>query len=464
MAATLTVRDEPLSERRLVPRAEWTFAREDSGQIVPDSTFIRRGVGFEAGKIYELFYRARNPVIVGLGFLAFRDVASYAKYHRGGAFPALRAIAYGKSQSGRFLRQFLYEGFNTDERGRQAFDGVLADVAGAGRGSFNYRFAAPSRDRTTYDTFFYPVDLFPFTSGFEEDPLTRVRDGLLTNHRAARHLPKLMQVNTGYEYWAGAASLVHADVEGTRDLSLISNERLYFIGSGSHNVSRFPPLPETQIGPSGSFRGDPLDTRFVLRALLEGLRAWIGGHEPPSSRYPRIVDGTLVPVEEVRFPAFDGIRAPKAAFTPRRIDYGPQFADGVITQEPPILDAPYRVLVPQVDEVGNDRGGVPTIETLVPLATYTGWQLRTDLRWDQDVMAAYSGAFIPLLWNESARQAARDPRPSVQQLYPSREAYRTAAESAAKTLIASGFLLPEDSVPVLLRADSTWDWIEMTHR
>ena len=459
--AVLTVRDAPLDERRIVPRAAWSFAREDSGRVVPDLTFIRLAAGFQVGKIYELIYPARDPVIVGLGFLVIRDVASYAKYDPRSEFRVRRVIGFGVSQAGRFLRHYLYEGFNTDEHGRAALDGVFADVAGAGRGSFNYRFAGPSRDATTFNTFFFPVDLFPFTSRAEKDPVTGAADGLLDNLRAARHLPKVMQVNGGYEYWARAASLIHTDVAATTDVSPIPNERLYAIASASHLWSAFPPPAASTIAGSRSFRGDPLDQRFALRALLEALRGWISGREPPPSRYPRIADGTLVPIDQVRFPTFDTVRRPGASLVPRRIDYGPRWDQGIIDRAPPLLGEPYRVLVPQVDTLGNDRGGVPSVETLAPLATYTGWQL---LPWGfpsaPDQLAAYTGSFFPLFRTEVERRAAADQRPSVERLYPTQAAYQRAVARAVRTLIRGRFLLPEDSALVSARADSVWAWIE----
>jgi alpha/beta hydrolase family protein len=458
--AVLTVRDGPLDARRIVPRTTWSFAREDSGRVVPDPTFLRLAAGFQVGKIYELIYPARDPVIVGLGFLVIRDVASYAKYDPRSEFRVRRVIGFGVSQSGRFLRHYLYEGFNTDEHGRAALDGVFADVAGAGRGSFNYRFAGPSRDATTFKTFFFPVDQFPFTSRVEQDPVTGAADGLLDNPRAAPRLPKVMQVNGGYEYWARGASLIHTDVAATTDLPPIPNERLYAIASASHLFAEVPPPVASSIPGSRSFRGDPLDQRFALRALLEALRGWISGREPPPSRYPRIADGTLVPIDQVGFPSFDAVRRPNAGLVPRRIDYGPRWEEGILDRAPPVLGEPYRVLVPQVDTLGNDRGGVPSVETLAPLATYIGWQLRPGFPSAPDQLAAYTGSFIPLFRTEAERKAAGDPRPSIERLYPNRSAYRRAVAAAVRTLIQARFLLQEDSTLVSVRADSVWEWIE----
>ena len=198
---SLTVRDDPIGPRRVIPRAAWRFAREEpGGAVVDDPRSVYMAEGFLPGKIYEVVYRAKDPVVVGAGLAAVRDFVSYLKYDPASLAPTRYSIAYGVSQTGRFLRHFLYQGFNTDEQGRKAFDGVFSHTAGAGRGSFNHRFAQPSRDAQPYSTFFYPTDVFPFTSVEEADPESGARGALLANAGAAAHLPKIFYVDGGYEY------------------------------------------------------------------------------------------------------------------------------------------------------------------------------------------------------------------------------------------------------------------------
>jgi len=207
----LTVRDGPIAARRVIPRNEWRFAREDSsGAVSADARNVYMRSGFQAGKIYEVIYRAKNPVVVGTGLAAVRDMMSYLKYDTASIAPTKFGIAYGVSQTGRFLRHFLYQDFNVDERGRKAFDGIFAHTAGAGRGSFNHRFAQPSRDAQPYTTFFYPTDVFPFTTMLETDPVTGARDGLRVHPgRAASAVspPKVFYVDGGYEYWGARPRL-----------------------------------------------------------------------------------------------------------------------------------------------------------------------------------------------------------------------------------------------------------------
>ena len=214
-ANVLTVRDAPMGERRTIPRKEWKFV--EAPKIGPGLRAIRLTNGFEPGKIYEIVYRAQDPVVVGLGLTAVRDFASYLKSERNDVAPVKRVEAMGISQCGRFLRDFLYEGFNADEEGRRAIDGLLIHVAGAGRGSFNHRFAQPSRDAQPTNTFFYPTDIFPFADIPQTDPVTGQTAGLLDRTVAAHVVPKIFYTNTSYEYWSRACSLIHTSPDGKRD-------------------------------------------------------------------------------------------------------------------------------------------------------------------------------------------------------------------------------------------------------
>src|SRR5438552_15409669 len=248
----MTVRDSVDGPRRIVPRNQWSFSRDDGGKLVADPTRVTVTGKFEPGKIYEVVYTAENPPLVGLGPAAIRDTIAMLKHASpGGAgsndalsIPSgaiTRAIGFGISQSGRFLRTYLYYGFNRDERNQKVFDGVIAHVAGAGRGSFNHRFAQPSRDGHPYLNFFYPTDIFPFTDLPERDPETGVTDGLLTHATPPDLLPKVFYTNSQYEYWGRAASLIHTTIDGTADAPLPDNTRIYLLSAGQHGPAAFPP-------------------------------------------------------------------------------------------------------------------------------------------------------------------------------------------------------------------------------
>ena len=462
----LTVRDGRMAERTVIPRDRWELGRLVAEEFVPVAsdddrpTHIRLDGGFEAGRIYELVYRARDPVVVGLGLAAIRDVMSYAKYADGAAFPVDRGLAFGVSQTGRFLRHLVYQGFNTDEQGRQVYDGLLVHTAGGGRGSFNHRFGQPSRDAHRYSAFFYPTDIFPFTGRTQTDPLSGQRDGLLAHAFDPTHLPKIFYTNTGYEYWGRAASLVHTTPDGTADVELLPNERLYHLASGQHSGARFPPRAVDRLDDSPAYRGNPLDFLTTLRALLVDLVEWVDhGALPPASSHPTIRQGTLVGIDRVDFPDIPGAPFPEVIHEAYRADYGERWAQGIVDVQPPRLGPAHPSLVSQVDAFGNEIAGVRALELLVPLATYAPWQLRAGYPGAEDELVDFRGTWIPLPRTEAERAAAGDPRPSVELLYPSRQDYLAKAARAAISLVDRRYLLAEDLSRVLGRAEDYWDLI-----
>ena len=443
----LTERDGRLAPRRIVARDQWRF--------VDGETRIAHDKGFEPGKIYELVYRARDPVVVGIGLAAVRDMMSYAKYDPSSLFPVRWGLGLGISQTGRFLRHFIYQGFNTDEAQRPVFDGLFVHTAGAGRGSFNHRFAQPSRDAHRFSAFFYPTDVFPFTGRSQRDPETGITDGLFA-HEA--HLPKVFFTNTGYEYWGRAASLLHVTPAADADVEPASNERIYHLAGGQHFVVDRPAVSE-QSDSVVTYRGSPLDFHPALRSLLTRLVEWVReGREPPRSAYPRLDSGTLVAVDRVRAPAIPGARWPRVAHEAYRVDYGPRWRDGVITLEPPRLGKPFPVRVPQVDADGNELGGVRSLELMAPLATYTPWSLRRGAANPEELEDFY-GSFIPLARDRAERERRGDPRASVTERYGDRTQYMNVVRRHAETLTRAGFLLVEDVPRVVEQAERGWTWL-----
>ena len=454
----LTVRAGRDAPREVVPREKWRFARRgpDGLAMSPDTIYMEEG--FTPGMIYELVYHTKDPRVVGLGLAAVRDTISYAKHDEACPFPVDVGIAYGVSQSGRFLRHFLYQGFNADEKGRIAFEGMFVHTAGAGRGSFNHRFAQPSRDAHRFSAFFYPTDIFPFTSREETDPVTGTTDGLLAG-LSPEHRPKVFYTNTGYEYWGRAAALIHVSPDGTEDVAPLENERIYHLASGQHYVSRLPP-DQARIGPEArAWYGNPLDFNLTNRALLGHLVAWVTeGTSPPESRYPTIASGTLVALERYQFPEVPGVRAPGVAHTAYRADYGPRFeSEGIVDKQPPELGETFPVLVPRVDEFGNELGGVPTVEIRAPLASYTPWSLRIGMPGEEDEMRDFVGMILPLPRIERGQEEG-DARPPIEVMYPGREEYLERAREEAKALVREGWLLEHDVDAAVERAGATWDW------
>jgi hypothetical protein len=443
----LTERDGRLAPRRVVPREQWRFVDGD--------TRIARDRGFEPGKIYELVYWARDPVVVGIGLAAVRDVMSYAKYDPSSLFPVHAGIGLGISQTGRFLRHFVYQGFNTDEARRQVFDGLFVHTAGAGRGSFNHRFAQPSRDAHRFSAFFYPTDLFPFSGKSQRDPETGTTDGLFAHET---HLPKIFFTNTGYEYWGRAASLLHTTPAADADVPPAPNERIYHLAGAQHFVVD-PPAVSDRSSSVAAYRGSPLDFHPALRSLLTRLVEWVrDGREPPPSAYPRLDAGTLVAVNRVRAPSIPGVAWPRVAQEAYRVDYGPRWSDGVITLEPPRLGKPFPARVPQVDADGNEISGVRSLELSAALATYTPWHLRGGAANPGELVDFY-GTFIPFARDLAERERRRDPRASVTERYGDRARYMESVKRHADTQARAGFLLVEDVPRVVERAERAWIWL-----
>ncbi len=460
----LTVRDGRLAPRRVVPRTQWRFARLEDGQVVEDRTRIHMPSGFQAGKIYELVYRAEDPRLAGLGLAALRDVISWAKHDPACPFPIRKGIAFGVSQTGRFLRHFLYQGFNTDEQWRQAFDGMLIHTAGAGRGSFNHRFAQPSRDAHRYSAFFYPTDIFPFSGPVQTDSETGLSDGLLAHFHNPKHIPKVFYTNTSYEYWGRAAALLHVTPDGSSDVAPHPNERIYHLAGGQHFVSRFPPSPQAKLSDAVAYRGNPLDFLITLRALLVQLQQWVrDGTEPVPSAYPRIDQGTLAAIDQIRFPHIAGLDFPKVIHEAYRMDYGPRWRDGIVDFQPPRRGSPFARLAPQVDAFGNDLGGLRSLELQVPVATYTPWSLRSGMAGGNDEIADFVGNYLPLAPTETEREKRRDPRPSLQGLYRDKSDFLSKVQEAARSLAARRLMLQEDIAKAVSRAEAQWDWATGSH-
>ncbi|OLE43197.1 MAG: hypothetical protein AUG14_09725 [Candidatus Rokubacteria bacterium 13_1_20CM_2_68_19] len=446
-ANVLTERDGRLAARRVVPREQWRF--------VEQNTRIARTGGFESGKIYELVYRARDPVVVGIGLAAVRDMMSYAKYDEASPFPVRRGLGLGISQTGRFLRHFLYQGFNTDEAGRTVFDGLFVHTAGAGRGSFNHRFAQPSRDAHRLSAFFYPTDLYPFSGRGQRDSETGVTDGVLVHES---HLPNVMFTNTGYEYWGRAASLIHTTPNADGDVEPLPNERIYHLAGGQHFVVDWP-VTSPRSGSVVAYRGSPLDFRPTLRSLLVRLVEWVrDGRQPPASAYPRLDAGTLVAIDRLRAPAIPGVRWPRVAHEAYRVDYGPRWREGIITVEPPRLGKAFPVRVPQVDADGNEVAGVRGVELLAPLATYAPWRLRGGMV-NADELVDFYGTLIPFPRDRAERERTGDPRPSLVERYGDRKRYLEIVTRHAETQERTGLLLAEDVPRVIEQAERHWIWL-----
>jgi len=449
----LTVRDRVEGPRQTVPRGDWHIER--------GSNVVMKG-GFDPGRLYELVYTSENPPVAGTGFAAVRDTISWMKY--GGNVAGApdepryaRAIGFGISQSGRFLRTLLYYGFNRDENSRKVFDGVLSDVSGAGRGGFNMRFAQPSRDSNPFANTLNPVDLFPFTDMEQTDPETGTKDGLLTHSLRREFWPRIFYMNSSHEYYGRAASLIHIELDGKSDAKILPTTRIYMFTGGQHGPAPFPPVIRgTRYLPS------PNPYQWIFRALLVSMNEWVkDGKEPPASRYPRISAGELVALNDVKFPKIPGIEFPTIIHLAYPSNYGPEFrTKGIDTQEPPEIGKPYPVMVPQVDQDGIDIAGIRMPEIQAPLATYTGWNLRSKEIGGSEQLFTQAGSMIPFAPTKAARMQSGDPRLSIEERYASRDDYLKKFEAAAQSLARDGYLLPRDVPELVKRGAAEWDFVQ----
>ena len=454
----LTVRISRNAARKIIPRSEWQFAHFANGKMTPSNRHIHLNGGFQPGKIYEYVYVVTDPVVAGLGFAAIRDFASYTKHNPNSVVPATRVYGEGISQNGRFLRDFLFEGFNADESGKIALDGVLAHVAGAGRGSFNYRFAQPSRDAQPTSSILFPTDLFPFTDQPQTDPVTSQTSGLLDRAVAEKVVPKIFLSNTSYEYWGRAASLIHITADGKRDMPISKDVRIYHFTGLQHFSGPFPPA-KGQADLLGDQPESPLPIKYFWRSMITNMDAWVRANTPPPvSQYPTLASSTLVPLTAYAFPAIPRVTKPSEANQAYRLDFGPNWrSSGILSIQPPRVGAPFPLLVPQVDRDGNERDGIHLPEITVPLATYTGWNLRNPSIGAPQQRVSFEGSYLPFPKTKAERKKTGDPRSSIAERYSSRQEYLSRYEAALKQIIQQHWILPEDRAAFLERGKQEWD-------
>jgi hypothetical protein len=442
--ATLSVADWRGGPSTPLPRESWRFAQDGPDGPAASDTHVWLAGGFEAGKVYTVVYRTRRSPVVGAGLLAMRDCVAWLRH--GGeeaGNPAAGRIdhtfAYGMSQSGRFLRHYLYHGLNLDESGRRVFDGINIHVAGARRGEFNHRYAQPSQQHTPNLGHLAPFADDPGADG----------PGLLDRQRLLGGVPKIIATNTSAEYWRGDCGLLHIDARSKEDLPDSAETRTYLLGSTQHGLGT---LPLTQHNPNDGARGqhpfNAVDYAPLMRAALVNLDAWVtAGVEPPPSVVPRLADGTAIHHEQVfdAYRALPGATIPNTDILPRlrRYDLGPEAAQGV-GRYPATVGEPYPAFVSAVDADGNELGGLRMPDVAVPIATYTGWNPRHPATGGPGQIIPMQGSTLPFARTLAEREASGDRRLSVAERYRGRDDYLARVRAAAEELVAQRYLLAED--------------------
>ncbi len=432
--ARLTVRQRETDPRATPADLSFTFEG-------PDKISIKRPKGFDAGAIYEFIYTAKDPKVMGMGFAATRDIVSFLRRDTADATGATNpvagridyAVSLGVSQSGRFLHDFLYLGFNEDEAGRMVFDGLMPHTGAAKKMFTNYRFAQPGRNMQEHGETLYPGTAFPFTYPVTTDQVTGRTDGWLARCLAAKNCPKIMQTDTDIEFYQSIGSLVVTDTKG-EPLTMPDNVRLYYLATLQHNSTA---TAKSGMNPVCTYPTNPLYAGPVLRALLVAMEGWTSdGTAPPASRYPSRADGTLVAVAEntKSFPTIPGFKYSGLVHQPTAVDHDAM---------PPVKKTAYPVFVPKVDADGNAVAGIRLPTLAAPVATHLGWNVRIAGH-GNGALCGNFGSMLPFAKTRDERIKANDPRLSLQERYPTPGARAAIIEKTARQLVQDRLLLEDD--------------------
>ena len=445
---TFTVRAKQGAPRVTLEDAAWSYTSERQIRI-------NRPSGFDGGAIYELIYLAKDPIVMGLGFAATRDVISFLRYEitdgQGNPNPLMSvglpstSISLGRSQSGRFLRDMLYLGFNEDVAGRIVFDGMHPNIAGSRKTFTNYEFSQPGRWQKQHEDHFFPGDQFPFTYATVYDPIRDRADGLQVRCSASNTCPKIIHSDGEAEIWQARSSLIVTDPMGEH-VDLPDNVRAYLIAGTRHGggpgVHAEPP-PGAGICQN---LNSPIPLAQIRRALTVALYEWVvDGTEPPPSRFPTVALGTLVLPTSVGFPNIPDVTFTGSHNPLRRNNYNTL---------PPLQGDGYAVLAGRVDPDGNMIAGIRHPNLSVPIGTYTGWNLRRE-GFAEGAQCGGAGSFIPFAADAAEQQAAADPRLSIEERYPTHDTYVSAVALAAERLVHERLLLQRDADAIVERAEGS---------
>jgi hypothetical protein len=423
-----------LIDRVEVPRSVWSYVDNKTVQVDRKNAFL---AAYDQGAAFEFVYPAKDPVILGLGFAATRDILSFLKNDTSNLNPLRNSIKYaithGSSQSGRYLKGFLYWGFNEDSAGRMVFEGIQPKISGAHAIASNDRFGDSNATGRSYQRELSSKMEFPFTYEVRFDPVSSQTDGILKRCQQTNTCPKIMHTDSGNESWLKANNLITTDGLG-RDISMPLNVRVYVVSGTQHG-----PSTTAAATPTCQQLSNPNPHNEVVRALFVALDDWATkGVEPPLSQYARIGDGTSVASlpQSNAFPKIPGVNY-TGFYIPVAVK------DKTSLPNMWIKGKEYVVTVPKTDTDGNEIAGVLNPNVKAPLGTYTGWSLRR-APFAENEDCALTGQYIPFPLTKAVRISTGDPRLSIEERYPTKADYVSAVGRAVDDLVKNRYLLAED--------------------
>lgn len=446
-----------------VPPDQWAFAdcRSIPFPGAPDPTRVCVKGGFDPSRLYDLVYTARDPLVLGVGLAATRDIVAFFRHAAaapdGTPNPIARvvthSVAIGVSQAGNFIRTFVHLGFNEDLSGRRVWDGVFPYIA-ARQTPMNFRFAVPGGAAGLYEPGSEPA---VWWGRYEDKVRGRPAASLLDRCTTTGTCPKIVEAFGSAEFWGLRMSPDLVGTDAVRDIPLPQTVRRYYMpgtthggGAGGFEIAQ-PAIARCALPQNPNPMAD------TMRALIAALVDWVVRDvAPPPSRYPTLADGTLVPAtrEAIGFPRIPGV--PMVDPNPL-IDYefGPGFGyedmTGAIATQPPVVRRVLPTLVPRVNADGNEVAGIPSVLHQAPLGTYLGWNV-TASGFYRGQICGFIGGYVPFAATRDGRLAAGDPRPSLEERYGTAEGYLCVVRRAAASLVEDRYLRPDAAERVVAAA------------
>lgn len=467
--ATLTKRASEDSAIIPIASSDWAFGDCSKTPFpgAPDGNKVCVKGGFDLAYLYELSYTAKDPLVLGIGFAATRDINTYfrraAKDDSNQANPIAgkitHAIAQGISQSGNFIKTFIHLGFNQDEQKLIVWEGVNDHIAGR-QLAMNIRFANPGGAAGMYEAGSEP----PLWWGTYEDKTRGKKSAsMLDRCSATKTCPKIIETFGSAEFWGLRMSPNLLGSNAEIDIPLPANVRRYYFPGTTHGGGRGGFSTDPIAAPAAcDLSNNPNPQSESIRALILALTDWVTKNsEPPPSVYPRLNRGELVKPNHIAmgFPLIPGAPLPDNMInTLLDYDFGSEFKysdlSGVMTMQPPIIKRPLPTLVPKVDADGNETSGIASPLLQAPLGTYLGWNV-TRSGFYKGRGCGFAGGFIAFAKTKAERLEKGDPRLSLEERYKDHVGYVAAVKAAVEKLSNQHFLLPEDAPRIIRQAEES---------